>query len=865
MEMPETVVTNKQVVTLETEVKNFIDTLPFWAKYLSMKLLNGAFTQEDIDLAYSYLLEENGLKESTTRPVVEINLSNNTNNYKDNLTLSKVQKVEGVNALPENQILQFTPNITIFYGSNGSGKTGYVRLFKNSFFSRAKETIISNIHSEHGAKEIKAEFTFVHSGNEYSLNYSDIDNKSEFEQFAVFDNKSVSAYLTNKNQYEFKPTGLAFFSLLIDAFKKVESKINIEITTKSNIINYADLFDGESEIKTALNSLSVTTKIEDIRKFLPLTEDEKKTKGELIKEHDELKLLYLNKEKEVKALKDIKTVLSELKVKIDNNNNYFSSEAYSRLAFLINDRNNKKEAAKKEGVDNFQSDKIKNIGGEEWKSFIESANKFATVNQEVYPSVQDNCLFCQQSLSKEAIDLIKNYWIFIKSQKEQEAKNAEENLLKAQNAFEKLDFNLLPKDSILFSWLNNNDPLLLNSITENIAAQKKICVDIITDIKNKTDKPRTENQIEITGIDKSISEIDNKIKELSDQESSKQLQKLNEKILFLDHKEKMNVHIDKIEVYINNLKWVAIANETKKQLSSRKITDKEKELSAKYFNQAYIDTFNTECLGLKGNFGVVIEHTGNLGTSYRQLKLKNRQPSEILSEGEQKVLSLADFLSEIKHSGINKGIIFDDPVNSLDEERKINIAQRLVIESKNRQVIIFTHDLSFVSYLLNFCEDYQVQKDCHWIEKSDNQPGIVWLKNTPSYEKQYRSTKITNDYYVKAKDATPENREHLIRNGFSALRTTYEVFVIFDLFEGVIQRFNDRVSVMSLSSICFDEKIVSEVIQNFEKCCKIMEGHTHSDKAGGNKPEAKDLLEQIQIFEALKKRHGEEKKKKKSA
>ena len=78
--------------------------------------------------------------------------------------------------------------------------------------------------------------------------------------------------------------------------------------------------------------------------------------------------------------------------------------------------------------------------------------------------------------------------------------------------------------------------------------------------------------------------------------------------------------------------------------------------------------------------------------------MKGRTPNAILSEGEQKVLAISDFISEMRLSEINKGIIFDDPVTSLDDYRKNEIGKRLVEESIKKQVIIFTHDLVFVSF-----------------------------------------------------------------------------------------------------------------------------------------------------------------------
>ena len=149
-----------------------------------------------------------------------------------------------------------------------------------------------------------------------------------------------------------------------------------------------------------------------------------------------------------------------------------------------------------------------------------------------------------------------------------------------------------------------------------------------------------------------------------------------------------------------------MANEANFRKTKTDITNTEKSLSDKYFNQKYIDSFNEECQKLNGNFGVEISTTGSAGKSYRQLKLKGKNPNAVLSEGEQKVIAIADFLAEMHLSEINKGIIFDDPVTSLDNDRKKQIAERLAFQATLKQVIIFTHDLVSSYHIKNFSKKF---------------------------------------------------------------------------------------------------------------------------------------------------------------
>ena len=88
---------------------------------------------------------------------------------------------------------------------------------------------------------------------------------------------------------------------------------------------------------------------------------------------------------------------------------------------------------------------------------------------------------------------------------------------------------------------------------------------------------------------------------------------------------------------------------------------------------------------------------------------KNNKVSDILSEGEQKAVSLAMFLAEISMRNDISPIILDDPVNSLDHKVMKRFVERL-LELEN-QIIIFTHNILFLSYFENsanchICKNY---------------------------------------------------------------------------------------------------------------------------------------------------------------
>jgi energy-coupling factor transporter ATP-binding protein EcfA2 len=867
MEMiPVTSKDTTEIETLETEVKKFADGLPYWGRYLAEKILSGKIISDsDIETSYSYLLEQLGLKLGNEKPEIEINYNaGNSTNHKLDLLLTRLENIKGVNALAENQCIEFSKNLTIIYGANGSGKSSYVRLFKKAFLSKAPEDILPNIYVNGESNTVDATFFFNSNADSITLNYSTDQHSAEFQQFAVFDEKSAIKHLTDRNEFEFKPAGLSFFADYTEVVNRVEQKLKSDIESKSSTNEFIFWFEGESVIKVLIENLSASTKIEDLSKYTPFSEQEKAEKQARQKQYNEFLVASMHKESEIKKLQDIKKLLEENKKKIEILNKYFSIDKIDLVKQAITDYIEKEAHLKAEGITKFATNKIEGIGTKEWKTFILSAEKFAKhqnhENHEnsTYPEQTDNCLLCHQPLSDNAQELINNYWIFINSAIEAEEKEAKQTLDNLKGNFEELNFDLFSDENILVAWLNDKYPSFLEELKQTIDEQRTLCTNIIFSIQNKIpDNIGQEIKISVSEYENINTAIDSLIITFKEDQQSEKLETLSKSIKYLEHKEKLNLHFSNIEVFIKDQAWIEKANRSNFTQHKRNITKTEKNLSKIYFNDQYKQAFNEECLKLEGNFKIEINTPASGGKSYKELKLKGRTPNNILSEGEQKVIAIADFITEMNLSKINRGIIFDDPVTSLDGKRKSKIAERLLEESLSKQVIIFTHDLVFISHILNHSENIQgVVCFCHWIESVNSQPGKVWLNNSPCHEKQYDNANRAREYYTQSnkEDCPPMQREWLLMQGFAALRTSYEVLVISKLLQNVVFRFQDRVSVDALLNINIQEEIKNEIHNNFAECCRYMEGHTHSNQFAYKKIETKDLLDAIEGYEKLKKR-----------
>jgi recombinational DNA repair ATPase RecF len=125
----------------------------------------------------------------------------------------------------------------------------------------------------------------------------------------------------------------------------------------------------------------------------------------------------------------------------------------------------------------------------------------------------------------------------------------------------------------------------------------------------------------------------------------------------------------------------------------KSLTDASKAASEQLLNQDFEKRFREECEALKAP-AVTLEFPGRRGEPARRKSLTPRHRlSAILSEGEQKVIALADFLAEVSLRRSASPVVLDDPVTSLDYKRLSYVVGRIVDLSAERQVIVFTHNI----------------------------------------------------------------------------------------------------------------------------------------------------------------------------
>ena len=160
-----------------------------------------------------------------------------------------------------------------------------------------------------------------------------------------------------------------------------------------------------------------------------------------------------------------------------------------------------------------------------------------------------------------------------------------------------------------------------------------------------------------------------------------------------------------VEDEIARLKKIAALEAARKLTNTTALSKKKAELAQALVSDAFIQRFNSELKAMSAARIQVelVQSRTDKGHVFHEIRLKNAKlvvpTSDVLSEGERRVVSLAAFVADVEGIDANTPIVFDDPITSLDQDFEESVVARLVALAKKRQVIAFTHRLSMLTHL----------------------------------------------------------------------------------------------------------------------------------------------------------------------
>lgn len=812
--MPETPLKNKII--------SWLKGYDYWFQYAGNRLLEGENVSEALAGTTYQLFKEDYALKSTEGERAEIIFNEivaDAATVAGNLQLQFIKEIENVNALATGQSIPINPNLTIIYGANGTGKSGYVRLLNNAFSSRGDKQILPNVFSNAPIGEPTCKFTFQSTSAPYDLAYPLQKSNIEFSQYSVFDTHSIRVLLEQDNRLDFTPIGFEFFEKVLQLHEAVKSKLLAEINANRPVNEFEKFFDNDNTIKNAITNLGANSNEEELIALGTYTEEDASKLAELIAKREELKALDIPKKIEElqKLLSQIVEFTSRLQTILD----CLKPENIGHYKSLITSFHKFQELAKQEGLKSLEDYNIKGLGSNEWKEFIKASKNYAFVidanrEGEIYPSENDNCLFCLQPLAEKENSLINSYWNLLKSEAEGELNRIIQAIRELEQKIKGLQPVKFDETTTIFEYVNIYDSVFAAKWKDIISLSETARQNIISNLVNRNlALPMPHFAVSANEFDKVIAQLKETIENLFQKNPSKELEELEKQIQFLTDKNLLNKLLEQVLVFVAANKWAAKAEAELSAFNPRSITIKQGELFSTHITDKYTEIFIKECRKLNAPSVVEISQRNARGTTLRKLQVAGVVANSILSEGEQRAISLADFLTEVQMNPTNKGVFFDDPVTSQDHHRREKIAERLVELALQKQVIVFTHDIAFFIRLKIAADTTATPYSFTTIRNIGGNPGIISpdLPWTAQPVKQRIGTLRDRLVRLKKIEQSGNEDEYLFaaKSWYGLLREGWERAVEERLFKGVVERFSLGVQTQKLKKVLITDELLEDI------------------------------------------------------
>ena len=181
------------------------ESLPLWQRDALRRLCN----KDHLDgNDFEELLAISKGNSSNAMPLKHEDLPSAESAY-DTVNLLSISDSENVNALEPGETLNFEKgnSITVVYGDNGSGKSGYARILKSACRARMKDKhkIKPNIYSQNPGLP-KASIRFSINKQNHDIRWEqDKECDSSLSAISVFDSSTANVHVDEDNDVAYTP------------------------------------------------------------------------------------------------------------------------------------------------------------------------------------------------------------------------------------------------------------------------------------------------------------------------------------------------------------------------------------------------------------------------------------------------------------------------------------------------------------------------------------------------------------------------------------------------------------------------------------------------------------------------------------
>lgn len=715
-------------MTAYEDVLEWIATRPWWQQRALARIASGEAISETEYEGIARSLFDKPLVAPEGGWLASVTAPQSTN--VEPVRILSVKGVSNVNRLAENQKLTFTPEgLTVVYGNNGSGKSGYARILQSMVRARHRADILPDVFAESPGEQ-SGEVTFLVAETEFTSSIGSTADPA-LGRVALYDEHCGDTYLNSEAEISYRPSAVQLLddlSTVTAGVRRVIDGWKTETGTSGDLPVVAD----PGSAMAFLRGLAANTTDEEIAAAIACPHDVDQKLSEQVEEVARLRTADPAQEKQkLSSTAGAIDLVADHLLGLDRS---FGPAAHEKLDMLRERAKAAQEAAEVSSVTTFGDEPLAGIGSPVWKALWQAAEKYSLLvyPEHDFPHAADGtvCVLCQQSLDGGGAARLERFHDFVSDTTARDAETAKKEL---EAFLAALDQQLVESQpvSVAIARIEHSEPGFAARVQQlfdafrarqaaMIAGEQPKDVSVVEEIATfRAHTKGLRDQANLIDAD----EFAGRLAQGQTEEN-----RMRDQIAMRDGK-------PLIEAERARLRQLTVLNERFSETNTRAITDKMGELTKKYVTEEARDRFTreTDRLELERVTFKATKSRQGMGLLHKADFLNARAGTrlgDVLSEGEQTALGFAGFLTEVHFDESKSALVFDDPVSSLDHMRREAVANRIIDLAGERQVIVFTHDIAFTMVLRKTAEASDVPFTTRGIERKRKiGPGFTTLKH----------------------------------------------------------------------------------------------------------------------------------------
>jgi ABC-type lipoprotein export system ATPase subunit len=735
------------------------------------------------------------------------------------VSLLVLHDLENVNALQSGQSLAFNPTgITIIYGTNGAGKSGYARVLKRLCRARGGTTaILPNVFSTASGTP-RASITFEVDGTTNTWT-GDLDGNGPsspdaLAEVAVYDGAAGAHTVERAQAVKLLPSGLDVLPTLKDVYDHVSGVLKKEGASDEAAV--LPSFQPGTSSESFIRNLSINTTKAELDLACAWTDDDETARLQAAASVAELRAR--DPKRSARNMRRNAERLESLVAALDKATTRLGEGIEARVFQRIRELKSAQVAVELQRGDLLPADVLPGTGGDTWKLLWEAARTFSEANAYIghgFPHVSagTRCVLCQQVLSDEAVTKMQTFEAYVAAVLSKNLKAAEAAITQGREyVAQAIEPGL--SSGALIDVLEDTEDVDFQAVKRFVLAATERRDALLACLDHgalRAEVPALPG-VPTTALKKSAAFAWDQANRLDESNSADAVNRAVAAMHELDDRKALSGARPHLEA---DLARQRRANRRKVAIGSCQTASTSAllgSLTKIHVTDTLAAAFNDELAVLGGeHLAVEVVKSGtSKATAYTGLALKNALHGKavlpsVFSEGEQRAVSLAWFFAELALPATRSAIVFDDPVTSLDHDWRRKVANRLAHEATRRQVIVFTHDAVFLHMLNEASVKACIAPVNLQVQRSSGQPGycsvdVPWEKmsvkqRVATLKQQHVTMTMTK------RIGTDEEYAQAVVAFLDRLRKTWERAIEECLFNGVIERFGYGVKTLSLSEV----------------------------------------------------------------